>query len=320
MSSSTKKNSPKNAPSLRLGITGVSGFIGSRLVELATAAGHQIIGFSRRPEREVPGVPEMREFSRPDQADYRDLDVIVHLAGEPVFGLWTQEKKRLIEQTRVEGTRDLVRGVEKLRVAERPRALICASAIGYYGDAGDDLADEDSDPGFGFLAEVVRGWETAAREASDIGLRSASVRVGFVLGETGGALPLLRKIFRACLGGRLGSGEQWMSWVHVDDVARAFLECCENDSLKGPVNAVSPHPVTNREFTRTLARLLQRPAVLPAPAFALKLAPGGMGELFLHSQRVDPGVLRLGGFSWTFPYLEDALRAGLGMADGGAGE
>ncbi len=310
----------KITPPLRLGVTGVSGFIGRQLVEIAVEAGHKVIGFSRQPDRSVPGVAEMREFSRPDQADYRDLDAIVHLAGEPVFGLWTGEKKRLIHQTRVEGTRALIRGVEKLRVAERPRALVCASAIGYYGDTGDDLVDEDSDAGFGFLAGVVRDWEAAAREASDIGLRAVSVRVGFVLGATGGALALMRKIFRAYLGGRLGSGDQWMSWVHVRDVARTFLTCCENEALGGPVNAVSPRPVTNREFTETLARLLDRPAVLPAPAFVLRMAPGGMGELFLDSQRVDPAVLRLRDFTWAFPDLETALREGLGLSDGGAGE
>ena len=315
MSAPEKQKKP-----LRIGITGVSGFIGRAIVEIANDAGHQVIGFSRSPERPVPGTVEMREFSRPDHAGYGNLDAVIHLAGEPLVGLWTQEKKRLIYQTRVDGTRALVRGMEKMRSAERPKTFVCASAVGFYGDTGDDLVDEDSDSGFGFLAEVVRDWEAAAREAHDIGLRSTSVRIGFVLGETGGALPLLRKVFRAYLGGRLGSGDQWMPWVHVRDVARMFLDAVEKDAFSGPVNAVAPHPVTNREFTATLARLLDRPAFLPAPAFALKLAPGGMHEMFLNSLRIDPAVLRLRTFSWEFSELEPALRDALRLSESRAGE
>lgn len=296
---------------MRLGITGASGFIGRAVIQQAETAGHQIIAYSRTPERIVPGASEVRDFSRPDLADYSGLDAIIHLAGEPVFGLWTEEKKRLILETRREGTRALVRGIEKMRSSERPGALVSASAIGLYGDTGDDVVDEDADVGFGFLAEVVRAWESAAREAGDIGLRFALCRIGFVLGETGGALPLMRRIFRLYLGGRLGSGRQWMSWVHVRDVARILVTCVEDARCAGPVNAVAPHPVTNREFTETLARLLDRRAILPAPAFALERLPGGLGELFLHSQRVDPAALRLRGFQWDFPDLEPALRDAL---------
>ena len=304
---------------MRLGITGASGFIGRSLIEVAERAGHELIGFSRTPERVVPGIAEVRDFSRPEQADYSGLDAIVHLAGEPVFGLWTAEKKRQILETRQEGTRALVRGIEKMRASERPQTLVSASGIGLYGDAGDDVVDEDSDVGFGFLAEVVRAWEAAAREAADIGLRCAMCRIGFVLGETGGALPLMRRIFRAYLGGRLGSGRQWMSWIHVGDVARILLACVENDAYSGPVNAVSPHPVTNRVFTETLARVLQRPAVLPAPAFVLERLPGGMRELFLNSQRVSPTALTLKGFHWDFPDLEAAIRDALRETAPGAG-
>ncbi len=309
-----------NGPRLRIGLTGATGFIGYYITEVAEEAGHEIVGFSRHPEEEVPGVVEMREFSQPEQADYGNLDAVIHLAGEPIFGLWTEEKKRRIFESRVEGTRALVRGIEKMRASERPKALVCASAVGFYGDTGDNVVDEDSDAGFGFLSEVVRNWEAAAREAADIGLRSVSVRIGFVLGEHGGALPLMRWIFRAYLGGRLGSGLQWMPWVHVRDVARAFVQAVEQEAFEGPVNAVAPKPVTNAEFTETLARVLDRPAVLPAPAFALKLAPGGMGELFLNSQRVDPAVLRLREFDWEFPELEAALRDALPEVDPGAGE
>lgn len=305
---------------MRLGITGASGFIGRTLIEVANQGGHEVVAYSRQPERFVPGALEMREFSRPELSDYSGIDAVIHLAGEPVFGLWTEEKKRLIFETRYEGTRALVRGIEKMRSSERPKTLVCASGIGLYGDGGDDVLDEDSDVGFGFLAEVVRAWEAAAREASDIGLRSVSCRIGFVLGETGGALPLMKKIFNCFVGGRLGSGGQWMSWIHVRDVARILLACAEDEVVSGPVNTVSPHPVTNREFTETLARILRRPAMVPAPSFVLKRLPGGMRELFLFGQRVSPSVLSLRGFRWAFPDLEIALRDALRRPDSIAGE
>lgn len=304
---------------MRLGVTGASGLIGRSFIEVAERAGHEIVGFSRNPGQYVPGAVEVREFNRPELADYGGLDGLVHLAGEPVFGLWTPEKKRLIFDTRREGTLAVVRGIEKRPASDRPAFLVSASAVGLYGDTGDEVVDEDADVGFGFLAEVVRAWEAAGRVAADIGLRSVACRIGMVLDRDGGALPVMRRLFRACLGGRLGSGRQWMSWVHVTDVARILLACVEDAGLSGPVNAVAPHPVTNREFTGVLARLLGRPAVLPAPAFALRRLPGGMGELFLNSQRVRPAVLELRGFRWDFPDLEPALRdaLGLGSAPGG---
>ena len=319
-STDSKPKSDAPARSLRLGLTGATGFIGYAITEAAEEAGHEVIGFSRHPDQEVPGVGEMRDFSHPDRADYSGLDAVIHLAGEPIFGLWTEEKKRRIFDSRVEGTRALIRGIEKMRSSERPKTLVCASAVGYYGDTGEAVVDEDCDAGFGFLSEVVRGWEAAAREAEDIGMRSVSVRIGFVLGEKGGALPLMARVFRACLGGRLGSGQQWMPWVHVRDVARAFVSAAEKDVFEGPVNAVAPEPVRNAKFTETLARVLGKPAVLPAPEFAIKLAPGGMSELFLNSQRVDPAVLRLRAFEWEFSDLESAIRGALPAGDSQGGE
>lgn len=294
--------------SLRIGITGVSGFIGRAVLEAAREAGHESVGFSRSPERVVPGTVEMREFSRPELADYSKLDAVIHLAGESVFGLWTAEKKRLIFESRYEGTRSLVRGIEKMRSTERPATLVAASGISLYGDTGDDRVDEDADVGFSFLAEVTRAWEAAVREASDIGLRSVSCRIGLVLGLCGGALPIQRRLIRAFLGGRLGSGRQWTPWIHIRDLARILIFCVENNTVSGAVNAVGPNPVTNREYTETLARVLGRPAFLPAPAFVLKRLPGGMGEIFLHGQRADPAALRMRGFRWEFPDLEPALR------------
>ena len=314
------EESPAEESTLRIGITGASGFLGSAIIAEAHAAGHRVVGFSRNPERSIDGVPEVRDFREPETADYRDLDVLFHLAGEPVLGLWTEGKKRRIYESRVEGSRALVRGLEKLSSEERPNSLISASGIGFYGDAGDAVVDEDSDVGFGFLAEVVRDWEAAVQEASSIGLRTVMLRIGMVLGEEGGALPVLRKVFRGFLGGRLGSGRQWMSWIHVEDLARAFLYCAQREIFSGPVNAVAPYPVTNRTFTETLATRLERPAILPTPAFVLRMAPGGMSEMFLNSQRVDPATLRLRGFEWRFPELGPAFEDVLGTAAPEAGE
>lgn len=316
----SKKETKPEAKTLRIGITGASGFLGAAIIAEANAAGHRVVGFSRSPDRAIEGVAEVRDFQEPDSADYRDLDVLVHLAGEPVLGLWTEGKKRRIYESRVEGTRALVRGLEKLPPEERPSRLISASGIGFYGDSGDAVVDEDSDVGFGFLAEVVRDWEAAVEEASGIGMRTVMLRIGMVLGEGGGALPVLRKVFRGFLGGRLGSGRQWMSWIHVEDLARAFLYCANQEILSGPVNAVAPFPVTNRTFTETLAGKLDRPAFLPTPAFALRMAPGGMSEMFLNSQRVDPATLRLRGFEWRFPELGPALEDALKTPEVDAGE
>ena len=308
------------APPLRLGITGASGFVGRAVVAEAKAAGFEVVAFSRNADLSLPGTVETRGFSDPESADYRGLDAIIHLAGEPVLGVWTEGKKRRIYDSRVEGTRALVRGLEKLPSSERPKTLVAASGIGFYGDAGDAVVDEDSDVGFGFLADVVRDWEAAVDEASDIGLRTVMLRIGLVLGEGGGALPVLRRVFRGFLGGRLGDGTQWMSWIHVTDLARAFVFGLEKEILSGPVNAVAPYPVTNATFTKALAGELERPAFLPTPAFALKMAPGGMQEMFLFSQRVDPATLRLREFEWHYPRLEAALAAVLGEGESATGD
>lgn len=305
---------------LRVGITGASGFVGRAVIAEAGAAGLEVVAFSRNGKLSLPGTIETRGFGDPELADYRGIDAVIHLAGEPVLGLWTAGKKRRIYDSRVEGTRSLVKGLEKMPSAERPRTLVAASGIGFYGDSGDAVVDEDSDVGFGFLADVVRDWEAAVGEASEIGLRTVMFRIGLVLGEGGGALPVLRRVFRGFLGGRLGDGRQWMSWIHVTDLARALVHGVRNEALSGPVNAVAPYPVTNAEFTRALAGQLERPAFLSTPGFALKMAPGGMQEMFLFSQRVDPSILRLRGFEWRYPRLEPALAAALGSGQPATGD
>lgn len=304
---------------MQIGITGASGLLGRALIAEANRREIDVVAYTRKPEQAIPGAGEVRVFHDPAEADYRGLNALFHLAGEPLAGLWTEAKKNKIRSSRVEGTAAVVRGLERLGPEARPKTLINASAVGFYGDAGNGMVDEDGDPGFGYLAEVVRKWEKAASGAESLGIRVALGRLGVVLGPTGGVLPFLSQVFRAFLGGRLGSGTQWMSWVHIDDAARMFFHCLENKGIAGPVNFTSPHPVTNAEFTKTLAAALNRPALLPVPAFVLRAAPGGMEELFLNSQRVDPGILRIEGFSWKFPDLGPALENALRVQhyDGG---
>ena len=271
-----------------VGIWGASGFVGGVLRRRAAERGVETVCFSRR---ERPG---FRVFSGP--GDLRGLDAVVNLAGEPILGLWTAERKRRILQSRVEGTRRIVAAIRESSV----RTLINASAIGYYGDTGESEADEHSPCGSGFLADTCRQWEAAACEASSNGVRVVLLRIGFVIGE-GGAMRWIRPVFRAGLGGNLGSGRQWMSCIHVEDVAGMILWALENPSVSGPVNAVMPEPVRNAEFTRQLAASMRRPVILPVPAFALRRALGGLSRVMLDSARVRPGVALSLGYDYKFP-------------------
>lgn len=231
-------------------------------------------------------------------------DAVVHLAGAPIGVRWTAARKRAIRESRVAGTRRVVQAIA--RAAPRPRVLICASAVGFYGDRGDDVLTEESLPGEDFLARVVLDWEQAARESP---VRSVQMRFGLVLSPLGGALAKMLPAFRAGAGGRLGSGTQWMSWIALHDLVRAVRFAIDAEELAGPVNAVAPHPVTNGEFTGTLARVLRRPAVIPVPAFALRMLFGEMADLtLLASQRVTPSRLEGAGFRFDHPLLQDALR------------
>ncbi|MAS95310.1 MAG: TIGR01777 family protein [Verrucomicrobiales bacterium] len=293
---------------MKIGITGASGFVGSAIVAEATERGWTVVAFSRSPEKEIEGVEEVRSFSDLENLDVSGLDSILHLAGEPIVGMWTKEKKRKIRSSRIESTEALVKAITAIPRSRRPQSFICASAIGYYGDGEDQWLDEDADVGFGFLSEVCRDWEAEAEKVSKLGVRLAVPRLGIVFGKEG-FLKKLRPVFRAGLGGKLGSGEQWMSWIHVEDLARIFLLCVENPDIKGKVNAVSPEPVKNREFTSVYAEKLNRKAIFPVPKFVLKRFPGGMSSLFLDSQRVDPVLLKAFEFEWKHPSLSDALDA-----------
>jgi hypothetical protein len=285
---------------MRLGITGATGFIGARAAQLAGERGWEVVPFSRRPPS-----PRERLFSFDQPLDVDGLEAVLHLAGEPVVGLWTKSKRERIRQSRVLGTRRVVEGFA--RAKNPPRVLVSGSAIGFYGDTGDREVTEQSPAGHGFLAGVCRAWEGEAEKTA--GARVVLLRTGFVLGRDGGAIKKILPVFRAGLGGPLGSGRQWMSCVHVDDVAGMALWAAENESIRGPLNAVMPAPVTNAEFTRTLGAVVRRPAVLPVPAFLLRILLGKLSSLLLDSSRVRPAVAEAAGYRFAFADVRSALAA-----------
>lgn len=283
---------------MRLGITGASGFIGRRAVDSARARGWEVVSFTRHPR-----APQERRFSLAERPDIEGLDAVLHLAGEPVLGWWTKEKRRRIMESRVEGTRRLAEAFA--RANRPPRVLVSGSAIGFYGDTGDREVDETSPPGRGFLAEVCRAWEGEAEKVQDA--RVVLLRTGFVLGRDGGAMKMILPVFRAGLGGRLGNGRQWMSCIHVDDVAGLALWAVENEAIHGPLNAVVPQPVTNAAFTREVARAVHRPAIFPAPSFVLRIVLGRMASMLLDSSRVQPAVADRGHYRYAFHDVRTAV-------------
>ncbi len=283
---------------MKIGITGFTGFVGGRLAELAKAEGHHVVGFSRHPAN------GLRRFSFDRPCDVSGLDVVVHLAGESILGLWTEKKKRRIRESRILGTRSVVDGFEGS--ANPPKVLISASAVGIYGDTGETQVDESSPFGSGFLASVAREWEAEAVRAEALGVRVVLLRIGFVLGP-GGAMTLIGPLFRAGLGGNLGNGRQWMSAVHVEDVAGMALWAAENSSLNGPLNAVMPEPFRNAEFTKALGAAFHRPTILPAPAFAIRLALGELSHVMLDNCRVRPAVALREGYPYRKASLSEAV-------------
>lgn len=295
-------------------VTGASGLIGSALVRSLRADGHEVRRLVRgtpRPDRgEIGWDPAA---GRVDAEGLAGVDAVVHLAGENVGKRWTAEVKRRIRESRVRGTSLLAGTLAAL--PRPPRVLVSASAIGYYGDRGEETLTEGSGAGDDFLAEVGEAWEAAAEPAARAGIRVVLPRTGVVLTPEGGALERMLPVFRLGLGGRLGDGRQWMSWVSLPDVVRAFSYAVDTDSLSGPVNVVAPEPVTNAEFTRTLGRVLGRPTPAFVPRTALRLAFGEMADAtLLASQRVLPARLLEAGFRFRHPSLEGALRAVLGEA------
>jgi len=293
---------------MKIAISGASGFIGTRLLETLAAAGHQLHVFSRRTGAPPPSAANLSVWDpiagEPASQDLRDQDAVIHLAGENVGQRWTAEARRRILESRVNGTRNLVAALARL--SRRPATLICASATGYYGPRGDEILDESAAPGTGFLAEVCAAWEREAQAAGSLGMRVVRMRIGLVLDPRGGALQRMLPPFRMGVGGRLGDGRQWMSWIHLDDLAALFRFALEQP-LEGPVNGVAPEPVTNAEFTRALAGALRRPAFFPLPAIALRALFGEMAAMLLTGQRVVPRAAYAAGFTFRFPRLDAAL-------------
>ncbi|HEX8312096.1 MAG TPA: TIGR01777 family oxidoreductase [Chthoniobacteraceae bacterium] len=292
---------------MTIGLTGVTGFLGQQLLDVAIRRGHQVIGFSRTPERKINGCDETRRFSLEEPPDVTGCDAIVHLAGEPIFGVWTPAKKRRIVESRVLGTRRIVEAINA--ASEPPEVLVSGSAIGIYGDAGETELTESAPRGEGFLPETTSAWEAEATNVQKA--RLVLLRTSIVLGKGAGALGVMAPAFRAGLGGRLGTGRQWMSWIHLRDWTKLALFAVENLDLQGPLNATAPWPVRNSEFTRHLAATLRRPAFLPVPAFALRLL-GDFSHELLDSKRVVPAAATEHAFGFEFPELAPALKDLLG--------
>jgi uncharacterized protein (TIGR01777 family) len=297
---------------MRILVSGSTGLVGSALVRSLKAEGHQV----KRLVRATPKDSASEVFWNPEQGtlkteDLEGLDGVVHLAGESIAeGRWTDEKKRRIRESRIKGTTLLSETLARLK--QKPEVLVSAAAVGFYGSRGDEILDEQSASGSDFLAEVCREWELATQPAAQAGVRVVNLRFGVILSGEGGALPKMLFPFRMGVGGKLGSGQQYMSWIALDDAVGAIEHALMTQTLRGAVNAVAPEPATNHDFTKTLGHVLSRPTIFPVPAFAARLLFGEMAdETLLASQRVEPARLKESGYQFKFAKLEGALRHAL---------
>lgn len=291
---------------MKVAISGATGLLGTALRSSLTGDGHEVIALSRR-----ASLPPLETITwdvvngRFDASALEGVDAVVHLAGEPVAQRWNEARKKAIRQSRIGSTRLLIEGLRSLK--NPPKLLVSASAVGFYGDGGQAEIDESSPAGNGFLPDVCQEWEKTTMEALGLGIRAACVRIGIVLSTKGGALGRMLLPFKLGLGGPLGSGAQWMPWVHIDDIVGAFRFVIENDDLVGAVNGTAPNPVTNANFSKALGQALHRPAVLPVPAFALKMLFGEMSQILLEGQRAQPKKLLTTGYEFKYPHLPEAL-------------
>src|SRR2546421_5330792 len=288
-------------------ITGASGLVGSALHKSLRDQGHELLLASRSPEEDDEHVQWSVDQGFAEAQKLEGLDAVVHLAGESVNGLrWTEEKKKAIRDSRVLGTRNFVDTLSKLK--DRPKVLVAASAIGFYGERGDEELTESSAAGDTFLAEVCKAWEAEARRGEEAGIRTVLLRTGIVLSKNGGALGTMLLPFKFGLGGVIGSGKQWMSWISLDDHVAVIDHVIQNENTRGAVNSVSPRPVTNQEFTKAMGEVLYRPTFLPLPEFVVSMALGEMGdELLLVSEKVLPKRLEAAGFTFKYPEIRQAL-------------
>lgn len=294
---------------MKILVTGSTGLVGSALTSSLKAAGHQVL----RLVRSTPKDKATEIYWNPEQGtlsadDLEGLDAVVHLAGESIAeGRWTEEKKKRIRESRIKGTTLLSETLARLK--ERPQVFVSASAVGFYGSRKDERLTELSSSGEDFLAEVCRAWELSTQAAGQAGVRVVNLRFGIILSQEGGALAKMLTPYKMGVGGKIGDGQQYMSWIAIDDVVGAILHALSEESLRGPVNVVAPNPVTNQEFTKALGGALSRPTILPMPAFAVRLIFGEMADAtLLASQRVEPVRLQETGFVFKYPELEGALR------------
>ena len=301
----------------RILMTGATGLIGGRLAPALLRENFDLRCLTRDTRRAAERLPEGasaiawdgRNAPRETLAGAR---AVLHLAGEPVFaGRLTRRRRSRIRASRIESTRTLVDAIAALPESERPEAFVCASAVGVYGSRGEEVLDEEAAPGRGFRAEICRDWETAAERAADHGVRACSLRIGIVLAREGGALPMMALPFRLGLGGPLGDGRQWVPWIHADDLIGLVLRVLHDGSIGGPINAVAPEPIRNRDLTRSLAGILHRPAWVRAPAFAVRAALGELAEELLGSRRAVPKRAQELGIRFEYPSIDAALRAEL---------
>ena len=295
-----------NATPGKVLVSGSSGLIGNALCRLLETNGYQVTRLVRNQSSKTVQIPwDPVKSLTPESVS--GFDAVVHLAGETIIGRWTPAKKASIRNSRVLGTKNLAEALA--RAPQPPQIFISASAIGYYGDRGDETLRENSSSGDNFSAALCREWEAAAKPAADAGIRSAQIRIGVVLSDAGGALAKMLLPFRLGLGGRIGNGRQWWIWIDLYDVAGAILHIINTSSISGAVNVVSPNPVTNNEFAKTLASVLSRPAIFPMPAFMARIAFGEMAdELFMASQRVQPATLLASGYTFQQPDLRQSFK------------
>ena len=293
---------------MNITISGATGFIGRRLLKVLGSAGHRLHVLSRHAGANMPAGVRLSVWDPmngpPPHETLENAEAVIHLAGEPVAQRWTPEAKRRIRESRVVGTRNLVEALAAL--PRRPGVLVSTSAVGYYGSRGDELLEESSAPGTGFLPELCVAWENQAQAAAALGMRVVVIRIGAVLDPGGGALGRMLLPYRLGLGGRLGSGQQWMSWIHLADQAEMFRFALENP-VSGVWNGVAPAAVRNREFTQELGRALHRPTILPLPAAVLRMIFGEMSVVLLESQHIAPRAAQAAGFRFRFPQLGPAL-------------
>lgn len=296
---------------MKILVTGASGFIGGHLVRAAVARGHVVLATSRRQKaiEGVEGVVEWDPTAGPAPVEaFEGIDAVVHLAGESVgVGRWTKRKMARIRESREIGTRNLVAGIAA--APHKPRVLASASAVGFYGERGDDVVTESAPAGADFLAEVAAAWEREALAAEKLGVRVALIRTGIVLGRDGGALRAMVTPFKFFIGGPIGRGEFWWSWIHIEDLVNLYMFAIEKDGVAGPLNGTAPNPVTNYEFSKALGAAMGRPSFLPTPWFMLRLMIGKFANYLVSSQRVLPEATRKAGFEFRHPDLPSALRA-----------